>query len=338
MKNKAKYIICLIILLGVGIFIYLNYFSENGDDFVYFKSDINYLMDQEYTLYTSYNDFEIVFGSKYLNSKDFHNYNYLVIEITIDECSEKDVKIEDYTIDGNIINVKFTYTENCDYCNEHNEYYYLKVDKNIVNPQVNIDFKANNDIECVYDLPNGMIEKKPLIYLYPEQDTSVVVKLGKPEAITSSYPKYDNGWYVKADINGNLKDASGRTYYGLYWEGNCNIDNKINDGFVVYKEDIIEFLEEKLAILGLNEREINEFIIYWLPELEKSDYNIIRFENIDVINKLMPLDINPIPDTVIRVWMEYKPINKVITLKEQELTPVVRDGFTVVEWGGSLVK
>ena len=35
--------------------------------------------------------------------------------------------------------------------------------------------------------------------------------------------------------------------------------------------------EEKLAILGLNEREAEEFIIYWLPKLESNKYNYIRF-------------------------------------------------------------
>ena len=40
---------------------------------------------------------------------------------------------------------------------------------------------------------------KPIIYLYPEEQVEVTVKLGKPENITCSYPKYDDKWTVVAN-------------------------------------------------------------------------------------------------------------------------------------------
>ena len=52
----------------------------------------------------------------------------------------------------------------------------------------------------------------------------------------------------------------------------------------------------------------------------------------------MPLDINPEPNTVIRVLMDYKPLDNKINIKEQQLSTPTRKGFTVVEWGGSLIK
>ena len=138
--------------------------------------------------------------------------------------------------------------------------------------------------------------------------------------------------------NGELVDKTGRKYYSLYWEGINYIQGKFKDGFVVSREETTSFLEEKLAILGLTEREANEFIIYWLPKLEENDYNLIRFESIENINEQMPLEIKPIPDTLIRVFMEYKPHDNKIDIKKQELTSIDRKGFTVVEWGGSLIK
>ena len=130
----------------------------------------------------------------------------------------------------------------------------------------------------------------------------------------------------------------GREYYGLYWEGKTAKNKKFNDGFVVKGKDSISFLEEKLFILGLNEREANEFIIYWLPKLEKNKYNLIRFEETTTIDKEMPLEVTPKPDTVIRILMKYKPLNKKITIKEQQLETPTRAGFTIVEWGGTIVK
>lgn len=58
----------------------------------------------------------------------------------------------------------------------------------------------------------------------------------------------------------------------------------------------------------------------------------------DEINKNMPLEITPNPNTVIRVLMTYKGLDKPIKIKEQNLTTVERNGFTVVEWGGMDLK
>ena len=135
---------------------------------------------------------------------------------------------------------------------------------------------------------------------------------------------------------------TGKNLYSLYWEG---ISNKVYDysntpeleGFVVRGEDITKFLEEKLSILGLSEREKEEFIIYWLPQMEDNKYNYIRFETIEEIEKEMPLQIEPKPDTTIRVLMDWKKLDEAIEVKEQELIPVERSGYTVVEWGASVL-
>ena len=184
------------------------------------------------------------------------------------------------------------------------------------------------------------MDDKPIIYLYPEEEQLVEVKLLKEQNITVSYPKYNNSWQVIAKPNGDLKDIkTNRDLYGLYYEAKNN-ESKINleEGFCIKRENIVSFLEEKLSILGLNEREANEFIIYWLPRLEKNEYNYIRFASISEIDKIMPLEVSPQPDTIIRVLMEFKGLNKEIKVKEQELSKVNRNGFVLVEWGGTELK
>ncbi len=182
---------------------------------------------------------------------------------------------------------------------------------------------------------------KPIIYLYPEQTTEVAVKLGHPELLTTTYPEYNNGWRVMAEPSGRLVDTeSGRELYALYWEGwrDGAAESESQDGFVVAREQLVEFLEEKLAILGLNEREADEFIIYWLPRLREAPYSWIRFETRAEIDAYMPLEVTPQPDTVIRVVMQFRLLDSADQMKgrEQILEPVpVREGFTVVEWGGT---
>ena len=180
---------------------------------------------------------------------------------------------------------------------------------------------------------------KPIIYIYPEEEMEVSVKVGYPDKLTHTYPKYQDEWKVIAKPDGSLVDIkTGRNLYALYWEGKNTEKTKVEEGFVVKGEDTISFLEEKLEILGLNEREANEFIIYWLPKLENNKYNYIRFETEEEINRNMPLYINPKPESLIRVMMEYKPLNKKIEVKEQKLETPKREGYTVVEWGGTEIK
>ena len=179
---------------------------------------------------------------------------------------------------------------------------------------------------------------KPIIYLYPADDTMVTVRLGNPENLSYTYPVYQQEWKVEAFPDGTLFDPkTNRIYYALYWEGISNREKKkLEEGFVVPAEETIPFLEKKLSILGLTDREANEFIVYWLPRLGESKYNFIRFQTRAEQDEYMPLSVDPKPDTMIRVMMEYRGLNKEISVSEQKLEPTpIREGFTLVEWGGT---
>ena len=75
-----------------------------------------------------------------------------------------------------------------------------------------------------------------------------------------------------------------------------------------------------------------------MPILQKNKYNYIKFASIDEINENMPIEINPKPDTLIRVLMLFKGLSNPIGVKEQKLEKPIRTGFTVVEWGGTEIK
>ena len=109
--------------------------------------------------------------------------------------------------------------------------------------------------------------KKPVIYLYPDQQTLVSLRLDLDGPLTASYPAHGtDGWQVIAHPDGTLTDPdTGRSYYCLFWEGKSQADYDLSSGFVVAGEETAAFLEEALAQLGLTEREANEFLIYWLP-------------------------------------------------------------------------
>ncbi|MBP7822999.1 hypothetical protein KA050_01470 [Candidatus Gracilibacteria bacterium] len=183
-----------------------------------------------------------------------------------------------------------------------------------------------------------MVAKKPIIYLYPEKTTNVEVKLDFNGELIATYPTYNNGWSVTAEPDGTLTNhADGREYSYLFWEGLYSHDWNLSTGFVVRAEDTISFLQEKLAKLGLTPREYNEFIVYWYPLMKNNPYNLIHFADKEYTDAA-PLTITPTPDSLLRVFMVYKPLTKKIEIPAQSLSSFERRGFSVVEWGGTEIR
>ena len=96
-------------------------------------------------------------------------------------------------------------------------------------------------------------------------------------------------------------------------------------------------MEQTLAELGLNEREANEFIIYWLPRMEGNAWNLISFQGA-AYTDVAVLDIDPEPDRMLRVFMAWKKLDRPVEVPPQTFQPFERSGFTVVEWGGCEMK
>lgn len=197
-------------------------------------------------------------------------------------------------------------------------------------------------VSCVFSFA-GCQEKmeerdaKPVIYLYPESKTDVTVKLDYAGELTCTYPEYQDGWKVTASPDGTLTDADGQTYNYLYWEGENSVSYDFSSGYCVAGSDTASFLEDALRQLGLTRQEANEFIVYWLPLMKENPYNLITFQS-DVYTQAAQLSVDPAPDTVIRVFMAWKPLKDAVEIPAQDLTAPDRTGFTVVEWGGSQVR
>ena len=180
-------------------------------------------------------------------------------------------------------------------------------------------------------------EEKPVIYLYPTEVTRVGVRLDYDGELTSTYPAYGDGWSVTAAPDGTLTDEAGQTYNYLYWEGASKNEYDFSQGFCVPGEDTAAFLEEALAKLGLTRREANEFIVYWLPRMEPNPYNLISFQS-DAYTDHARLTVSPEPDSLLRVFMAWKPLDAPVAIQPQAFPAFERTGFSVVEWGGAEMK
>ena len=179
---------------------------------------------------------------------------------------------------------------------------------------------------------------KPVIYLYPETETEVSVKVRLRDGdFSCTYPDYKNGWNVIARPDGTLiNKADGKEYSYLFWESRNDTAYDFSEGFVVKGSDTAEFLQKTLSEMGLTPREYNEFIVYWLPLMQENAYNLITFQQ-EAYTSAAVLDVSPKPDSMLRVFMAYKALEKPISIPAPTVTAFDRHGFTVVEWGGTEV-
>jgi len=178
---------------------------------------------------------------------------------------------------------------------------------------------------------------KPVIYLYPQHEQQTSVKIDYMGTLSITYPDYSDGWNVVAYPDGKIVNlVDNKEYSYLFWEG---VDNgasyDLTTGFVVKGSESAEFLQQSLSKLGLTAKEYNEFIVYWLPKMINNKYNLIHFATKQEYADRVKLDINPVPDSILRIFMVFKKLDDAKIIIPQNLRSFERKGFSVVEWGGT---
>ena len=69
---------------------------------------------------------------------------------------------------------------------------------------------------------------------------------------------------------------------------------------------------------------------------QDNPYNLITFQG-ETYTENAKLNITPEPDSILRVFMVYQPLENPILVEEPILQPMKRQGFTVVEWDGTRI-
>lgn len=181
---------------------------------------------------------------------------------------------------------------------------------------------------------------KPVIYLYPEKQMSVAVRVGlKGEMTVSEPPHGTRGWKVTARPDGYVVNAAdGKTYPNLFWEGTGVNYRTPQEGFVIKTAEADAWLTKTLGAIGFTERESAEFREFWVPRLPTTPHTFITFVPQGDFDRDAPLFISPRPDRVYRVFMETRGLQAPISVTPLTLPKIERKGFTVVEWGGALRK
>ena len=186
-------------------------------------------------------------------------------------------------------------------------------------------------------LPNHVTAKKPNIYLYPETKTDITVTFEKPGRLTASIPDYTGDWSITAAPDGTLTDADKNSYGYLFYEALVKKNAfQTEEGFLVPAEKRVETFRRILTAYGFNEQETEDFIEYWSDYLKNgADYIMYPILTEDV-DAAMPISFSAAPDSIYRIWFGFAVYNGE-RIKTPEITPIVRKGFTVIEWGGAVL-
>jgi len=174
--------------------------------------------------------------------------------------------------------------------------------------------------------------KKPAIYLYPLEDSFIDVRLDINGKIIRDIPNYRDGWNVYVTKEGLIENE----YDYLFYEAKLNYIDIPDEGWIIDYDDLEQWFDKNLILLGLNEKELSQFKEYWLEELPESKYYDIRLLEDSFLKENMGLIISPEPDTVIRLNFYFRPLSEKMILNEPYISLPQRHGFTVVEWGGIL--
>lgn len=184
------------------------------------------------------------------------------------------------------------------------------------------------------DCDTCLIVYKPNIYLYPTSQSQINIKLSFPLGgkIVTSIPAYEKGWTVDVSSLGIIND---KYEYLFYESAQPDVWQKI-EGWTVYKPELKTFFEDNMHKYGFNEREIKDFIDYWIPRLIEFDYYEIYPQESNLIETAIKLDIYQKPDNVLRLFYLIKGVasksNNELKIPGQ-ISQFNRSGFSVTEWG-----
>jgi hypothetical protein len=186
--------------------------------------------------------------------------------------------------------------------------------------------------------PDRPLVLKPMLYIYPPDTLDVTVTMGRPERVSVSYPALVNdSWKVRAHPGGDLvSKTSGKRYYGLFWEG-YSWNAPISDtGFCLTREEFGTRMDSILELKGLNFREREEFITFWIARIAQP-FVVVRFPE-QAFSQAFPVHILPPPELFLRVFATFEQRATPMRFVAPHLEGIRRPAWTAVEWGGQEIQ
>lgn len=177
----------------------------------------------------------------------------------------------------------------------------------------------------------GPLVRKPNIYIYPESSINLSISIKFPNGgrVIKAIPSYNNGWDITVDKSGKIDS----NYDYLFYECTAPDLYQYKKGWRVGHDSLTAFFRINLKRTGFTEKEIQDFVEYWIPKL-KSDEYIIYPQYSEDLKNIVVLKFSEEPDNLIRLFYI---IQGSMGLDKELLLPDIpefdRSGFHVAEWG-----
>ena len=180
--------------------------------------------------------------------------------------------------------------------------------------------------------PDSSTQRKPNIYIYPEEDAELTIKIDFPNGgrVTVSDPDYNQGWDISVSSAGVIDDK----YTFLFYE--CKTPNlcQYDEGWVVDREALSSFFESNLHELNFRDHELTDFLDYWIPRLNTSDKYIIYPQYSDILEEMSRIKCTPSPLNINRICYVIRKFSSELSRPKEPATRMFdRAGFHIMEWG-----
>jgi Bacterial SH3 domain len=181
---------------------------------------------------------------------------------------------------------------------------------------------------------------EPIVYLYPKTAQDISVRVRAVVAV-SDPPMRDGSWRVHAEPDGRMTlldgERSTRRLTQLFWEGTNGPLPPPTRGYVWKREQAPDELRRVLRERGLRIHEADDCVRAWQRTLREKPWVFVGLHAPDVVDRWAPLEVQPTPDTSLRVLLDIEPLDAPRPMEPPDLpSPPARTGFVLVEWGGIL--
>jgi len=207
-------------------------------------------------------------------------------------------------------------------------------------PDIPIEMSFGPDVKPVILFYNDKNEKEDIeIKLTLRNELEIGATYPNPLLIedNNEYKKYLWKCQVNYENNESKVIVNDKSYSYIFWEGKNISANLKGDKVILNPNNVENDLDELLKLQGLNERERNDFIVYWIRVLNKMKTIEVTICD-DSYEKVAPLEITNYPKQL-RVFLLFKESNenysedKSIKILKRRERPT---GKYIVEWGGEM--
>ena len=173
--------------------------------------------------------------------------------------------------------------------------------------------------------------RKPNLYIYPEQTLSLSVKIDFPNGgkVTESIPTYNNSWDITVTPNGRINN----NYDYLFYE--CDVPDLTQKeyGWVIKTTELENFFNNNLSLSGFNQKEVSDFIEYWIPLLTNYNYYEIYPQYKTQLDEMIDIEFSDIPNNFFRLHYVIIGIDNDKQLPVPQIESAIREKYYAVEWG-----